>query len=81
MVHPLARKFLPILNFCIASAALTFQVCVLYPWHTQLEHEFHALQEEQKTQLANYHHLKMETIKGIETEIKNINLMHSQPKQ
>ena len=27
---------LPIINFCISSAALTFQVTVLYPWHNQI---------------------------------------------
>ena len=80
MVHPLARKFVPLLSFVIASSALGFQVFVLYPWHHQLEREFHDLQEEQREQLKNYHYLKMETIKNIESDLKKIKLVNDSPK-
>lgn len=33
-------KHLPLINFVIATSALTFQVMVLYPWHHQLSSEF-----------------------------------------
>jgi hypothetical protein len=32
-------KHLPLLNFIVASSALTFQVTVLYPWHEQISHQ------------------------------------------
>ena len=72
MVHPLARKFVPLINFLVASSALAFQVFVLYPWHHQLEREFHVIQKEQKEQLENYHFLKLETIKNIQADLKKI---------
>jgi hypothetical protein len=34
------RKYLPLINFCISSSALGFQIFVLYPWHKQLSDEF-----------------------------------------
>jgi hypothetical protein len=33
-------------NFLVASSALGFQVCVLYPWHKQLDDDFEALKKE-----------------------------------
>ena len=43
-------------NFLVASSALGFQVCVLYPWHKRLDDDFEALKEE---------HLRvLNTIKG-----------------
>lgn len=33
-------------NFLVAASALGFQVCVLYPWHKQLDDEFKALKKE-----------------------------------
>ena len=33
-------------NFFVATSALGFQVCVLYPWHKQLEDDFEALKNE-----------------------------------
>jgi len=32
--------YLPLVNFTISTAALSFQVFVLYPWHEQLNKEF-----------------------------------------
>lgn len=40
-----ARRF-SITNFIIASSALCFQVFVLYPWHTKLDHDFEELKRE-----------------------------------
>ncbi|KAH7025295.1 uncharacterized protein B0I36DRAFT_250743 [Microdochium trichocladiopsis] len=33
-------------NFVVATSALGFQVCVLYPWHKQLDDDFEALKKE-----------------------------------
>jgi solute carrier family 25 phosphate transporter 3 len=33
-------------NFFVATSALGFQVCVLYPWHKQLDADFEALKTE-----------------------------------
>ncbi|KAI1738080.1 mitochondrial phosphate carrier protein [Xylaria scruposa] len=33
-------------NFLVASSALGFQVCVLYPWHKQLDDDFESLKKE-----------------------------------
>ncbi|KAI1358576.1 mitochondrial phosphate carrier protein [Xylaria arbuscula] len=33
-------------NFFVATSALGFQVCVLYPWHKQLDDDFEALKKE-----------------------------------
>ncbi|KAI1749853.1 mitochondrial phosphate carrier protein [Xylaria castorea] len=33
-------------NFLVATSALGFQVCVLYPWHKQLDDDFEALKKE-----------------------------------
>ncbi|CAF0791659.1 unnamed protein product [Didymodactylos carnosus] len=74
MPHPLVRKLVPIVNFAIASAALAFQVTVLYPWHHELERKFEELQIQQETKLEEYHQMKMQTIRSIEehiTELKN----------
>ncbi|KXX74755.1 hypothetical protein MMYC01_209101 [Madurella mycetomatis] len=47
-------------NFIVASSALTFQVCVLYPWHNRLDEDFEALKNE---------HLRvLESIKGTAAE-------------
>lgn len=80
MVHPFARKIVPLLNFLIASTALGFQVCVLYPWHHQLEEKFYQLQGEQKSQLEEYHRMKMQTIKSIEDNLNKLNTLKDQTK-
>ncbi|KAI0974149.1 hypothetical protein F4678DRAFT_424771 [Xylaria arbuscula] len=33
-------------NFLVATSALGFQVCVLYPWHKQLDDDFEKLKRE-----------------------------------
>jgi hypothetical protein len=74
MVHPIIQKFLPVFNFVIASTALGFQVTVLYPWHHQLEKDFTVLQHRQETKLHEYHELRMQNIKNIETYLSKLNL-------
>jgi len=69
MVNPLIQKYLPFVNFIIASIALGFQVTVLYPWHYELQQEFNELQKQQETKLRQYHELKMQTIKNIEEHL------------
>ena len=48
MVLPRFLSNLPIFNFFVATSALTFQVCILYPWHHQLSDQIHTLQKELK---------------------------------
>jgi len=43
------RRFyrkLPIFNFIISTTALTFQICVLNPWHDKLNSKFDKLQQQ-----------------------------------
>lgn len=35
-------------NFFVATSALGFQVCVLYPWHKQLDDGFETLKTEHR---------------------------------
>jgi hypothetical protein len=74
MVPPIIQKFLPVFNFVIASTALGFQVSVLYPWHNQLEKDFSGLQHQQETKLHEYHELRMQNIKNIESYLSKLNL-------
>ncbi len=74
MVNPTVRKMLPIVNFVIATAALAFQVTILYPWHHQLEKRFNEMQDVQENRLKEYHELKMETIKNIESNLNKLQL-------
>lgn len=39
-------------NFIIASSALGFQVCVLYPWHHKLEEDFKQLKDRTSPSVA-----------------------------
>ncbi|KAK1764263.1 hypothetical protein QBC33DRAFT_547630 [Phialemonium atrogriseum] len=49
-------RLVSVTNFVVASSALGFQVFVLYPWHTQLDHGFEELKKE---------HLKvLESVRG-----------------
>jgi hypothetical protein len=77
MVNPIVRKLLPIVNFVIATAALGFQVGVLYPWHHQLEKRFNEMQNQQENKLAEYHQLKMETMKNIEQNLNKLQIKKS----
>lgn len=72
MVNPTIRKIVPIINFLIATAALGFQVTVLYPWHHQLEGRFNEMQNQQETKLAEYHQLKMDLIKNIDENLNKL---------
>ena len=64
------QKYLPFVNFVIASCALCFQVKVLYPWHDSLRTQFHQLQREQEEKLRVYHESKMEMIKNLQEMIE-----------
>ncbi|CAF4927430.1 unnamed protein product, partial [Rotaria socialis] len=70
MVHPLVRKFLPVVSFVIATVALGFQVGVLYPWHHQLEQRFDQLEDKTRQKTRQISSVKMETIKHIEDKLE-----------
>ena len=42
------NKFIPLANLIIGSAALTFQITVLYPWHNDLDKKFNKLIKSQE---------------------------------
>jgi len=62
-------KSLPVVNFGIATIALTFQTTVLYPWHLKLEEDFDELKHEHEDQLNKYHKLKLEKLDVIEQKL------------
>lgn len=39
------KRYLPIISFIVGASALTFQITVLYPWHNELDRDFHKLQK------------------------------------
>jgi hypothetical protein len=69
MFSPKITKLLPYINFTVATAALTFQVTVLYPWHHLLEQELHQLKGEQNEKLLEFHRLKLERMNTIESKL------------
>jgi hypothetical protein len=66
------NKALPYVNFLVASSALLFQTTVLYPWHHQLDKDFHLLKEEQNAKLAEFHTLKLERLDHIEQIVRKM---------
>jgi len=69
---PTLRKFLPYINFVVATTALSFQYFVLYPWHKQLDEDFVVLKEDQHTKLEEYHTLKLQRLEEIEANITRL---------
>jgi hypothetical protein len=69
---PTARRFLPYVNFVVATAALGFQTTVLYPWHVQLDEGFHMLQQEQARMLQEYHVVKLQRLAELEQKINRL---------
>jgi len=78
MVIPILQKFLPMVNFVVASAALGFQVSVLHPWHNQLDKDLSGLQHKQETKLHEYEQLRMHNIKNIEEYLVKLNIDRSE---
>lgn len=71
---PVIRKYLPYVNFVVASSALCFQIFVLYPWHQELDKDFHKLKEDQNLTLAGYHQKQINRLKKIEENISNLEI-------
>ncbi|KAJ3262017.1 hypothetical protein HK103_003860 [Boothiomyces macroporosus] len=51
----------------IGCTALGFQIMVLYPWHNQLDADFHELKQFHAQKLADYHQKKLMKLEEIET--------------
>lgn len=68
-------KALPVVNFGIATLALTFQTTVLYPWHLKLEEDFDELKHEHESQLDKYHKMKLEKLDAIEHKLNSIHVV------
>lgn len=75
-------KALPVINFGIASLALTFQTTVLYPWHMQLEDDFNELKHVHEDQLSRYHQLKLDRLDSIDRKLESLSstVQHSHSK-
>lgn len=52
-------------NFVIASSALCFQVCVLYPWHHKLEEDFKELRAEHLRLLKENEEVRVKELRSI----------------
>ncbi len=68
MMNFLFRRSVPIVSFLVGSAALSFQVFILYPWHNELASEFKKvkeLKEQQDSRLEEYNVKKMDKVHEI----------------
>lgn len=61
-------------NFVIGMSALSFQLGVLYPWHTKLDDDFKKLEAEQMNQLASFHQIKVSRLESIEKKLDDLAL-------
>ncbi|KAJ3326257.1 hypothetical protein HDV06_000133 [Boothiomyces sp. JEL0866] len=68
------EKYLPFVNLVIASTALGFQIGVLYPWHNQLDSDFHELKAFHAQKLADYHQKKLAKLEEIESLLQESRL-------
>jgi hypothetical protein len=71
IVRPILR-YLPVFNFVVASSALAFQITVLYPWHNELDREFHVLKRSHEKKLKEFHILKVQQMSEMEGKINRI---------
>ena len=60
-------------NFVIASTALCFQVCVLYPWHHKLDDEFKQLKAEHLQLLQKGEESRLKELSGIREHLSLLN--------
>lgn len=74
VIGPVIRKYLPYVNFVVASSALCFQIFVLYPWHLALDNDFNKLKEDQSLTLAGYHQKQISRLKKIDENISNLEI-------
>ncbi|KAF9165888.1 hypothetical protein DFQ26_009182 [Actinomortierella ambigua] len=65
-------KVLTLVNFVIGSAALSFQVGVLYPWHHQLDGGFKELEKNHESRLQLFHDRKWEKLKEIDMKLEHL---------
>ncbi|KAK3843723.1 MAG: hypothetical protein J3R72DRAFT_439779 [Linnemannia gamsii] len=72
-VHRIAVSMLqPLINFVIGSAALSFQVGVLYPWHHQLDGDFKDLENKHEKRLQLFHDRKWEKLMEIDSKLESL---------
>jgi hypothetical protein len=67
-------RALPVINFGIATVALTFQTTVLYPWHVKLEDDFTELKKVHEDQLSRYHQMKLERLDSIDHKLEALSI-------
>ena len=74
------KRYLPIISFIVGTTALTFQITVLYPWHNELDKDFHKLEKlkietDENLKRQNMQILdKLDNIEKNLKELKNKNL-------
>ncbi|KAI5221482.1 hypothetical protein E4T46_05163 [Aureobasidium subglaciale] len=69
VLGPVARLWLPYLNFTVAISALGFQTAVLYPWHHELDKEFKILKHEHREQLHLHQQITLKKLEDLERRI------------
>ena len=68
----MSGRFLPWVSLAIGSSALGFQICVLYPWHIQLENDFLKLERRQEEKLLEFHQLKVGKLDYMDNKLTKI---------
>jgi BMFP domain-containing protein YqiC len=60
------KRYLPIISFTIGTTALIFQTTVLYPWHNELDKDFHELKSLKKETDENFRSQNEKILKKID---------------
>lgn len=66
------KKYLPIISFIVGTTALTFQITVLYPWHNELDKDFHKLEKLKIETDENLKRQNMQILEKLENIEKNL---------
>jgi len=56
-------------NFVIGTSALSFQVWVLYPWHKQLDDDFHRMNEKHAEMMRQGEEARLVELRKIQDEL------------
>ncbi|KAF9350529.1 hypothetical protein BGX26_011312 [Mortierella sp. AD094] len=65
-------KAITMVNFVIGSAALSFQIGVLYPWHHQLDGDFKDLEKKHESHLQSFHEKKWKKLSEMDAKMDTL---------